>query len=98
MRKWIGLLLILSMAGCGTIYNMGAGPCHIHEYPYIYGGVYIDFGTIAPQLIPLGILLALIDLPFSIVGDTITLPWSIAATIKQGNADGKGSKKDEVPD
>lgn len=64
---------------------MGAGPCAINDgYPHIYGGVCIDVGTFAPQLLPLGILMALIDLPFTLVGDTITLPWSITATIEHG--------------
>jgi len=85
LRRWFGLMLVLSLAGCGTVFNMGAGPCAINDgYPRIYGGVRIDVTTIAPQLIPLGFLLALIDFPFTLVGDTITLPWSITATLEHG--------------
>lgn len=80
-------LLSLGLAGCGTMINLGAQPCAIYEHPRIYGAVRIDVLHIAPEDFPLGLLCALLDLPFSVVFDTLGLPWSIPATIKHGDHD-----------
>jgi uncharacterized protein YceK len=80
-RPAIALLAAMSLTGCGTVFNFGAGTCPISEYPSVYGGVGIDVGTFAVQDFPLGLLLALIDFPLSLAADTVTLPYTIPATI-----------------
>jgi uncharacterized protein YceK len=103
LRRWAIVCtasVLVSQVGCGTILNMGAGTCPIRDHPIIYGGVGIDVEYLATQDFPLGLFLALLDFPLSLVGDTITLPWSIPATITQGirNApaeeDAKPSRRD----
>ncbi len=87
LRRWATVCtagVLVSQAGCGTVLNMGAGTCPIRDHPIIYGGVGIDVEYLATQDFPLGFLLALLDLPFSLVGDTLTLPWSVAATVTEG--------------
>ena len=81
------MTLALGLSGCGTIFNFGAGTCALREYPLPYGGVGIDVEYFATQDFPLGLLLALVDFPFSLVGDTVTLPWSIYATVTHRSRD-----------
>ena len=81
------VLLSLCLTGCGTMINLGAQRCAIYEHPRIYGGVRIDVVHVLPDEFPLGLLCALMDLPFSLSFDTLTLPWSIPATIEYGDKD-----------
>ena len=85
----ITLLAFLSgLTGCGTLLNLGE-----KDSPP-YGGVIMDSKIIAKG-VPMGPFaffpnfdvpglwpLALIDLPFSLVGDTVTLPIT-AASVSQ---------------
>ena len=80
-------LLSFGLTGCGTMINLGAQRCAIYEHPRIYGAVRIDVVHFLPADFPLGLLLALPDLPFSIVFDTLTLPWAINSTIEKGDKD-----------
>jgi uncharacterized protein YceK len=80
-------MLFLGLTGCGTMINLGAQRCAIYEHPRIYGAVRIDVVHILPDDFPLGLLLALLDIPFSLVFDTLTLPWSIPSTIEKGDKD-----------
>lgn len=82
--------LILGMCGCGTCFNFfSQGPDHER----IYGGVQIDAsfavmhvdidnGHIPPFPLPQTVL-GIIDMPFSFIGDTLTLPITIPSTIRR---------------
>jgi uncharacterized protein YceK len=92
MRTFLAILLFASLtaiSGCGTLLNLG------EKDSSPYGGVQMDSKIIA-QGVPLGPAawtgdvdissfwpLAMIDLPFSLVGDTLTLPITIASAIQK---------------
>src|SRR5439155_3054918 len=67
MRTWTKYVAVIAAAlgavGCGTFFNTVGAPCPERAYR-AYGGVRADFGPCANIL----------DVPFSLVGDTITLP------------------------
>jgi uncharacterized protein YceK len=71
--------LLLAGPGCGTVLNFfngeSAGPKRV------YGGVQMDCQMAAEQLKERSslFLLALVDLPLSACGDTLTLPLVLAA-------------------
>lgn len=74
------LILLLLMPGCGTYIMMMESDGH----PIPYSGVMIDAlvfaGFITSQEGLNGILIALwalVDLPFSLVADTLCLPYTI---------------------
>jgi|SRR5579862_828518 len=79
--------LFLGLTGCGTVINLGIQRCPIYDHPRIYGAVRIDAVHIAPEEFPLGLVLALVDLPFSLAFDTLSLPCSIPLTITRGDED-----------
>lgn len=89
MRAVIVSALSLGLFGCGTLLNMGVGTCAVRDHPLIYGGVEADVEYFAISGFPLGLLFALYDLPFSLVADTLTLPWSVPSTLTYGGHDGK---------
>ena len=83
----------LTLAGCGTVMNIAKpGP----KGSLIYGGVVSDVDCFLPQTwgqwkgggkVIWGWTFAAIDLPFTIVGDTLTLPltipWAIQAWLDE---------------
>src|SRR5579885_1298071 len=86
-KRVIATAIVLGLTGCGTMINLGAQKCPIYEHPRIYGATRIDVIHILPEDFPLGVLIALVDLPFSLAFDTLTLPWSISTTIESGDKD-----------
>ena len=72
VRILLAGIFLMSLAGCGTAHNL-----HQNE-PAIYGGLVWDF-----EQIPLGFpkcdlgALAVFDIPFSLVFDTVTLPYTV---------------------
>jgi uncharacterized protein YceK len=83
------LAALTSITGCGTLLNLGE-----KDSPP-YGGVILDSEIVA-QGVPLGLAawshdidvpsfwpLALIDLPFSLAGDTVTLPITVTTFIQK---------------
>lgn len=85
--------LALLSGGCGTIQNLQqtTGPKDVPEIPpdapmkRVYGGVRSDWSELAGRREPGSpsagtgsSLSALVDLPFSAVGDTLTLPYVLA--------------------
>jgi uncharacterized protein YceK len=84
MRLLIGTLFCLSLltavTGCGTVMNV------VDREPTVYGGTRTDVALIrrektwseteAPLPLVTGsaAVMAFVDLPFSLVGDTLTLP------------------------
>jgi hypothetical protein len=75
------------MTGCGTMINLGAQKCPIYEHPRVFGAVRIDLVHVLLEEFPLGFLCALLDLPFSVAVDILTLPWSIPSTVEYGDKD-----------
>jgi uncharacterized protein YceK len=95
MRTFLAVTLFASLAGlsgCGTLFNLG-------QDAQPYGGVVLETQIIAsgvpqglypfipdfdvPQLWPL----AVVDMPFSLVGDTLTLPITLAIAMQKQYAD-----------
>lgn len=73
LRKLLGgVILTLSLCGCGTMSNMSTGDRGV------YGGVRQDFQNISS-----GKGAAWIDVPFSAVGDTVTLPFTAVKAMKR---------------
>jgi len=72
MKKLFLILLVIAIAGCGTITTSS-------KYPY--GGARQDLvwinNTFAGCTHPIVFLLAIIDLPLSLVVDTLVLPVTI---------------------
>ena len=75
------ILLPLLFGGCGTISNFQ--PTHTSDRPQrreVFGGVREDFRALTEadgsRLLP---FLIVADMPFSTVGDVITLPWTVKA-------------------
>jgi uncharacterized protein YceK len=102
------LLALAAGSGCGTVWNISPhGSSHAAGPNVIYGGVQID-GMCAVDCVlhpreeeqPLlglldnsyGVALCMLDLPFSFVGDTLTLYTTIPATVKRLTAPPKGAE------
>ncbi|MBN6074495.1 YceK/YidQ family lipoprotein [Aggregatibacter actinomycetemcomitans] len=73
MKKWLLLtLMTLSLTGCGTLMTL--------DIPIPYSGIQADMEVFGPCSGPgcLGLIIvrpvAIIDFPFSFVGDTLMLP------------------------
>ena len=96
----LALAAALTLGGCGTIGNLAGKDDTI--YPLspearVYGGVGADVnlfnmgrqppGVIYPWLRPVFVSFALLDLPLSAVGDTLTLPLTAYATWKRLTAE-----------
>jgi uncharacterized protein YceK len=91
--------ILAGASGCGTMVNMvdpmfgGFPDKPSHAEKQIYGGVVNDFDVIggavywksdyAPTARPFAVVVGLIDLPLSLVADTITLPWTVAHQIEK---------------
>ncbi len=84
----VSLLLAWMSAGCGTVANMKGGYVlgpQLAGYPAPYGGVVLDIGRLTasddefttPFVSVFGRLFLLADLPLTVVGDTVTLPWML---------------------
>ncbi len=58
-----GMILAATLCGCGTVDNLTNGDRQV------YGGVRHDFQNVSS-----GKTAALLDVPFSAIGDTVTLP------------------------
>jgi len=86
-------LAVIGAAGCGTMIGNVGGMSPDH-YMDIYGGVQIDLESAAkhfnqsPSDVREGLEQAcgtacvLVDLPLSVVADTLTLPFTIDATLR----------------
>ncbi|WP_372367416.1 hypothetical protein [Candidatus Uabimicrobium sp. HlEnr_7] len=78
-KKLICILLVVTICGCGTYLNLQSDQAQkvlgIEGLPY--GGVMYDF-TFMVIAYPFGILL-LVDVPFTLIGDTLTLPYILYA-------------------
>jgi uncharacterized protein YceK len=80
---FLGTVVVFTTAfvgpGCATAQNQKRNP------PRIYGGVREDFKTMGayPIFVP---CILIFDLPFTIVGDTVTLPFDIHATVTSTNS------------
>ncbi len=102
---------LLTSVGCGTVMNLNGGlPDGGAEYPYggaLIDGVGMvssanilyELGTgqavnESGLLLPLGVL-AIVDLPFSIAADTLTLPWTLWDFV---HLDKLGLHQREAPD
>ncbi len=77
-RPLAGLLaLLLAAPGCMSLdTQLGRG----YEGPYVYSGVRKDLGIMGPAFLHLSfgwVVLTAVDLPFSLVADTLLLPVSI---------------------
>ena len=92
MIKTTCILLAAScIAGCGTIKTLVAHPRETDYRHSVFGGVREDTACIRhARRGPAGalILIPVVDLPFSLVADTIVLPYTgVRAILKDNNED-----------
>jgi len=100
MRRY-GLLIItlaLLPGGCGTLLNINdmerldlasrlpdeKGPYERPAFPF--GGVANNVAWITNFKEPIDVVHSCIDLPFSLVGDIVTLPWTVYPRQPAANA------------
>ena len=99
-RLLVGLVCVSAAlaSGCGTLLNTA-------HYPYasggeeIYGGVQLDYRVVAQEhqkRSATTVALALLDMPFSLVGDTLTLPYTVALSMSRQGEAGQPDKKDAL--
>jgi uncharacterized protein YceK len=94
----VAFLLVFTVSGCGTVGNLWAC-CGKSGGDRIYGGVCQDVKLAwegvaqgfnpdedGPWFPPAAICLFTLDLPLSAIGDTLTLPITIPATLGQANS------------
>ena len=102
-RSLGGLILALPLAlgGCGTVASKVTGPDNTQGWGlgwgHVYEGVTGDYGTVKcmwemspPQHISLRILVTvalIVDLPLSLVADTIVLPIDLLSRAKRPRFD-----------
>jgi uncharacterized protein YceK len=86
----LAALVLSTVSGCGTVVNLvSRHPTDFTDATKPYGGVFVD-GAFAgdfamqPQTLPVA-LFWLIDLPFSFVGDTVTLPYVLYLNAHKGD-------------
>ena len=106
----VGCSLLLSAAGCGTFSNVMGDDVHMVYGGVRRDGVILrecgngppkrasddpDAGVV-PFVSNMAAATAFMDLPFSFVGDTITLPYTLCCAIAQGG-DVSGQSYDERP-
>ena len=95
------LLLTFVLSGCGTFVSKITGPDNTQGYwlglGHPYEGVIADIGTVKcsweqqpPALIPMNVLVTIaliIDLPLSLVADTLVLPIDLFVKPQRSRAD-----------
>jgi uncharacterized protein YceK len=105
IARWaMALVLATAVAGCGSICNLAEGP-GVHSkslYTVPYGGVVWDAelivgphqnaSVLSQVLVIIG---GVIDLPFCIAVDTLTLPYTIPKALSYPSPD--GAAKSEKP-
>jgi len=74
------VVLSVSLAGCGTLITLVEGPVDFDNKPiaYAYSGTRFSLGGARKS--PVGFIFVL-DLPFSIVGDTVLLPIRLVQSV-----------------
>jgi uncharacterized protein YceK len=106
-----GAALVVIATGCGTMVNMTdpmfSAPSNepSRAEKQIYGGVVNDVDVIggavywksdyAPTARPFAVVVGLIDLPLSLVADTITLPWTVAHQIEKSQTASESRPKEK---
>lgn len=75
-------------AGCSTIVTSSASlgsnfDCDEHRIPRVYAGVANDVRFIRSD--SEDVIIPIVDLPLSAVGDTLLLPWTIIMQSKHGD-------------
>jgi uncharacterized protein YceK len=94
LTRFTGLVALLSssvlcLAGCSTVATTIAAATNKYDYdprytvPRVYSGVASDVRYMRAGGEDSG--LPVVDLPFSLVGDTIILPYTIVTQCKHGN-------------
>jgi uncharacterized protein YceK len=62
--------------------NVGSVRCAPYSHPQIYGGVQFDVEYEIRRGSAESLMMGILDLPCSLVADTLTLPITIAATLR----------------
>ena len=86
-------MLLSATCGCGTMLNMNgkekfdfgasdraSDDVYVLKYqrpPFPFGGIANDVAWINRANQPIDVIFSLVDMPFSVVGDIVTLPWAI---------------------
>jgi len=81
LRSWdFAACVLVCASGCGTLTNMDRG-LDVPGYPphrRVFGGVLEDIEYLNQTEHWIEVI-ALADIPFSLVGDVFTLPWTLKA-------------------
>ena len=90
INRTLFLLIALSLScGCSTIATLSAGAeptnfnCRSNTIPRVYSGVVNDWNFVTSDT-P-GNSVAILDIPFSLVADTLALPYTIYLQNQYGN-------------
>jgi uncharacterized protein YceK len=89
----VAIVAISALSGCGTMVGNLGGLAHHHNE--IYGGVRVDGDALKEHMQDrewLAAGVALLDMPFSAVADTLTLPITVKATLA-----GEAGEREVVP-
>ncbi|HGO5814605.1 TPA: YceK/YidQ family lipoprotein [Mannheimia haemolytica] len=73
----VALLLTSSLSGCGTLLSLGVGDCSPYSGVRANADLMSEPGPDGPALTALGI----VDMPFSLVADTVLLPVTAVCAI-----------------
>ncbi|HEX6882301.1 MAG TPA: YceK/YidQ family lipoprotein [Planctomycetota bacterium] len=101
-RRLLAAVLGLPLACCGTIEGLRADfdpeglACLPGEFvPRVYAGVFFDVAALRSESCKAALIW--LDLPFSLVGDTLVLPWTLVTQLLYGNHCPPASKPPEGP-
>ena len=85
MKRYLFILLLLSCGGCGTGYSIESN----EPFPnIIYGGTRSDLASAHLSFVA--------DVPFSLVADTVVLPYTIPRSIYNANHPEEKPQYDEL--
>jgi uncharacterized protein YceK len=97
MAVMVSVIVASVATGCGTVHNL-VHPTELAQevtpgepVRQIYGGVNAEWTSLKkwdyePEAVPFALLFkaaTCIDLPFTLIGDTLTLPYTIPADVRR---------------
>jgi len=98
MKIIIFIIFLFALSGCSTFATVSAGKnsqnfdCSRGSFPRVYSGVINDWKFLTSDTAGGGV--AIIDMPFSLVADTLVLPYTIYMQVSHGDLCGVNKKQD----
>jgi uncharacterized protein YceK len=81
MKRLSAILLVASLSGCGTVLNCVVTGAEIPYGGVVGDGYLIGYGVQHSAEVPIWPL-AFLDMPFCVVADTVTLPYTAARLLE----------------